>query len=75
MAAYSRYFARSRSLAALGMTTSFFGTVEEAAGKSGLIRHSLRSEESRFCGNPRKERFLTPQTPFGMTNWFFFHSV
>ncbi len=51
-------------------------------GRSGLARHSERSEESLFVENPRKEGFiarkacdvkpsLTPRTPFGMTGWRF----
>ncbi len=44
-------------------------------GNSGLVRHSELSEESLFDGNPRKEGFLTPQTPFGMTGWPFFRSL
>jgi hypothetical protein len=43
-----------------------FGTAEETAEK-GQIRHSERSVESLLGGNPRKEGFLTSQTPFGMT--------
>jgi len=59
-------------------------TTEQTAEKGGLTRHSEQSEvrfsiarfscdESPFGGNPRKEGFLTPQTPFGMTEWCFFH--
>jgi len=35
--------------------------------------HSEQSEESLFAEKLEKERFLTPQTPFGMTNSFFSH--
>src|SRR5208337_2912824 len=42
--------------------------------QSGSICHSERSEESLFCGKPKKEGFLTPQTPFGMTEWCFSRS-
>ena len=32
--------------------------------------------EESFPGvDPRKEGFLTPQTPFGMTGWCFFRSL
>src|SRR5208283_3253958 len=31
--------------------------------------------ETLFCGNPGKEEFLTPQTPFGMTERCFFSSL
>ena len=37
--------------------------------------HSEQSEESLFAEKPEKERFLTPQTPFGMTNSSFSRTV
>src|SRR5208283_627317 len=43
--------------------------------KNTFRRHSERSEESLFGGDPRKERFLTSQTPFGMKEWCFFLKV
>jgi len=59
-----------------------FGKAEEAR-EDDLVRHSEQSEESLFCGNPRKEGFIAPtacdakpsltsRTPFGMTGWCFF---
>src|SRR5271169_5424512 len=46
-----------------------------ACGKNGLVRHSERSEESLLHKNPRKEGFLTSQTPFGMTEVYFIHGL
>jgi len=42
---------------------------------AALARHFERGQEPLFGENPRKKRFLIPQTPFEMTDWEFFRTL